>query len=525
MKKQVKGIIGLGAVLAVLGGGLAFLKLTDDTGSDSSDTSSASADPMVTTAAQGAGIVLVEDTTALPVPLDQAPQGDDHMHAVEGVVKSVDIVNSTGELHVVRGADKEDGTPGYTLKGYEDVTLDLSVNTIPNNANGLVSASVIEENCQDLSKFGLEDPEITAVLTYEDGVVRKYYVGIKNPASTTETYFMVDGSNTVYTVNNSSLANYYKSAEDFISRTILEAPESTDDYPIVNELDIVRDDIDYDMVIKYGENSDDEKSGGTSATHELVEPVHAFLTVERSTDVVTGMFGLTADDLYKVHCTEADIAGAGLSEPFCKVTMACGDGNTYVLLISEVFTENENERKCYVMLEGGNIIYTISADKLKWLTLKPIDITSRLIIANYVWYIDKITYKCGDSINEFEISPKDDTKDRYYSDASDFNVTRNGKAFDPERYRQLYSFLLKANGEDFALDEEIPAGEPMVSIDLNDNYLNEKHSIQFYDYSAMTTLIVVDGEPKFFGSKSYAQTLVDNIKKLDTGEEYVLTWK
>ena len=41
----------------------------------------------------------------------------------------------------------------------------------------------------------------------------------------------------------------------------------------------------------------------------------------------------------------------------------------------------------------------------------------------------------------------------------------------------------------------------------------------------MTTLIVVDGEPKFFGSKSYAQTLVDNIKKLDTGEEYVLTWK
>ena len=44
MKKQVKGMICLSAVLAVLGGGFAYLKLTEPA---DDDTSSSSSDPAV----------------------------------------------------------------------------------------------------------------------------------------------------------------------------------------------------------------------------------------------------------------------------------------------------------------------------------------------------------------------------------------------------------------------------------------------------------------------------------------------
>lgn len=71
----------------------------------------------------------------------------------------------------------------------------------------------------------------------------------------------------------------------------------------------------------------------------------------------------------------------------------------------------------------------------------------------------------------------------------------------------------------------VPSEKPMVSLKYHDSYLDQTYAIDFYDYSAMTVLITVDGESKFFGSKSYVKNLIENIKKLETGEEFIKTWK
>ena len=49
--------------------------------------------------------------------------------------------------------------------------------------------------------------------------------------------------------------------------------------------------------------------------------------------------------------------------------------------------------------------------------------------------------------------------------------------------------------------------------------------IDFYENTTMTALIAVDGKSKYICSKAYVDTLVDNIKKIETGEDYVTTWK
>ncbi|NLT07907.1 MAG: DUF4340 domain-containing protein [Ruminococcus sp.] len=536
MNKQLKGIIGLGAVLVVLGGGLAALKLTDNSDKDSSSSSSEFTEEK-TTRVYGEGIVLVEDSTAQPITPDQIPPDDTdwHMHPAQGIVETLDITNEEGQFTVVKvGYDEtridEAGNPAmnYTIKGYEDVSMDMPlIGTLVDNVNGITAASVIEENCKDLSKFGLDAPAITAEMKFEDGVVRKYYVGIKNPATPGQTYFKIDGNDTVYTVSDSKLANYYKKPDDFINRQMLEKSSDNND-PIVRSVVIERDDIDYNIVIEYGKNSDDSNAGGSSAKHELIEPVHAYLAVERSESVTNGMFGFTADTVYAVHCTDDDIKNAGLDDPYCRVTMKCdGADEPYVMIFSKVYTneDDETDRRTNVMLEGGNVIYTISESLVPWINVMPIDIASRLIMTSQVWNIDSMIYETADGRREeFKITPKKNMV-RANGDSDDFDVTRNGKLIDSERYRRLYSFLVQSNGEEFALDAEIPSGKPMVSVEYNDCYLNEKHTVEFYDYSAMKTLIVFDGSPKFYGVKSYAQTLADNIARLDTNEEFVTTWK
>ena len=504
MKKQAKGIIALSALLvAMLGGGYAYMKLTPEEGGGEGSSSSL----LLATEAEGQGTVLVSD------------------NGEKGVVKEALVTNADDELKIVmKDAPDESGVGAtYTLKDYKDLDVNTSVvGTLINNGNGIQAQSLIAHDCTDLEKYGLAQPKATVEFTYESGNKVKFYVGDITPSKDTA-YFRVEGSNDVYTVNQSTVANYSKTNKELIEKTVLAKP-SDEDYPIINSVRIERSDMETDMLLVYDKASESGKSGGTTATHIMVEPVESYLAIEKSTDITDGMFGLKASDIYALHCTEADIAEAGLSDPFCKVTMECDDGNTYVLLLSEIFTDESGSKCSYGMLEGGKVIYIISAENAKWLTVQPIDISSRLLITNYVWNITELTASGGGIKQDFTISLKDDVEDPDSATAADYVVKKNGDDFDTERYRLFYSFLVSTNGEEFALGVPVPEGEPAASVTIKDSYSGKTSTFDFYDDSVMRSLIVVNGESKYSCTKSYVNTLIDNIKRIDTGEDYIKTW-
>ena len=65
----------------------------------------------------------------------------------------------------------------------------------------------------------------------------------------------------------------------------------------------------------------------------------------------------------------------------------------------------------------------------------------------------------------------------------------------------------------------------MATVELNDSFTGETMKLDFYENSAMTALIAVNGESKFTITKSYVDTLIDNIKRIKGDEEFVTTWK
>lgn len=501
MKKSVKGIIGLSAVLVVLGGGYAALMLTQPEETTDENSSSESSVP------EQNNVVLIHDENA---------------ENSNGIIKTVDVKNASGELHVVQKTPAtEDSVAIYTLDGYQDIEMKTAViGTLANNANGMTSADVIEENCTNLAKFGLDSPEITVDIEYETGTEYRLLIGNEAPSGAV-TYVMLDGNDTVFTVNNSTLANYSKTLIELVDTTVLKSPEET---PVVETLKVEREDMDYDILIEYDHDSN-EKKGGTSSSHVMKEPVEAYLGVERSAAVITGMFGLSADGIYSVHCEDSDIAEAGLENPFCTVEMNCDDGNDYKLLLSEPFTDSEYGKCCYAMLEGGNVIFIIKTEKAVWTTVQPVDIASTIYIASYVWDVKDLKLSADGKEYSFEISPVDAENIPESPKSSDFNTTLNGESFDTERYRKFYSFIISGNAEDFAFDEEIPSGEPMAELEYTDSYDNKKRTFTFYEYSPMTAIIAVDGESKFFIAKSYVETLIENAERLDSDEDFVKTWK
>ena len=47
---------------------------------------------------------------------------------------------------------------------------------------------------------------------------------------------------------------------------------------------------------------------------------------------------------------------------------------------------------------------------------------------------------------------------------------------------------------------------------------------EFYEDSVMRSLIVVNGESKYYCTKSYVSVLLDNIRRIDTDEDFVTRW-
>ncbi|MCM1226905.1 MAG: DUF4340 domain-containing protein [Clostridium sp.] len=489
MKNNVKALIACAAALAVVGGGYAALMLTGDKDSDTGSS------------AQSSQI----DENSVPTTIFEFEKSD---------IQSVSVKNAAGEYKGIPvGKPAEDGTVTFTIEGMEDLDINnVLTSSLLNSASALNSEATAEENPSDLGKYGLISP--SAEVTVKTGTGEKtLLVGDKSPIQG-QTYCMEKNGNTVYLAADSNVSVFLNGAEDYISKTILEQP-SEEDMPKIEEIRINRTDLEYDIVLNYDESSDDENSkSGTLATHYMSEPIVAFLDSEKSQTAVSGFFGLAAESVMIDHPTKDEIAASGLDEPFCTVTMKTDEPAEYVLKLGSRL-DSEAGSSYLAMIDGKDVIYTVSPDSVCWAELQPGDITSKMVFGTYVWDIGRLDINVNGGENvSFEGKG---------SDESDYVVTKNGKSCDTERFRTFYTFLLKTSAEEFALGED-PEGEPIVSIELETQDKKTKKTVEFYKADGKKAYISVDGTPCFKCRMAYVDLLKDNLSKFDGSEEFVMNW-
>ncbi len=437
-------------------------------------------------------------------------------------VVSVAVTNSSGSYDLVRTAqaDTEAGTNAlYAVRGWEDLPTNTALAwTLSNNMASLTATSIVMEDCTELDKYGLGDDAAKGMLTFDDGSTFAFRVG--NSVSDGEnSYFAVEGEDTVYAVRTSLVANYLNEAEDFLSLTLLKAP-ADDAYPIINALTIQREDMEKDIVLTYNDSANSENTGGTAASHEMTSPIAAYLSVERSTDVVTGIFGLTAKKVIALYPEKDDLAAYGLDAPFGTAVMDCDDGNVYTLQMGDRFTETDEETgatNAYypVMLEGVDAVYAVAEADCLWATVTPTDLASSLVIATYVWDIAEMEITAeGRETMHFEITGED---------KETAVVKRNGSECDSERYRQFYTFLLQTQATAVALDEE-PVGAPEITLYFRTHDGTKEQEICFYRQDAFSCLITINGVSCFNTRASFIDTFKENMARFDTDAEFDMTW-
>ncbi len=487
MNKTVKGIVGGGVCLVALIGGFVALQLADKSAED--DTSQD--DELI---AEESHVFYEHDSSEVNKVVVENAEGGYTMYRTEVAIGDSDAT--------------------YSIEGVEQYDLnDSIVSTIANNCASLTALAEVEEEPTDLSQYGFDDPQATVTLYLDDGTTESFVLGDDSPVE--GVYFKMADSDAVYTVNDTPMYVFTKNQNYFISRQCLETPDD-DDYPIVENLTIKRSDLDYDIVLEYDHRTDDDNYvGGTSASHLMTSPVYAYLDVEESADLVDSMFGLTADSIVKLSPTEEDLTVAGMDNPTCEVNMVCDDGNTYNLKIGTSFDGSaygDDYTAYFGYFEGIDILFAFTDSSLPWLTIKPMDITSQIVIGTYIYDVSSMTIEAPNTTLNFVGT----------GDSDDYSVTLNGEDFDLNRYKSFYQAMIKAPAEELYIDEV--TGEPEVTITMNLTS-GDEDVFEFYRISDRKVAIVHNGVPSFSCRASFLDNcLIPNLENINGEDDFVTNW-
>ena len=503
MNKQVKGLLAGCGVLAVLGGGLAALKLTEKPAEENSEPDNHVHEELLWDISDNEKISRVEVIAA-----------DGKSFAVNRRMdKSEDTDSETGETIETEIAN-------YILEGSEDLPMEtVGIRSLATRSYSVNASEVAAEKPTDdqLEHFGM-DKATTVKFTVDDEDDVEFYIGSRTPKG--EYYLRRKGDDTVYTVSESTVDPYLRDGTYYLGKKITE-DQGEEDTTVVESVRLERKDLSYDIYLTYDSYYKENDHNGMASLYTMKEPLECLLNVDRSHAVTHGLFGLNCSDVVCPHPTAEQLSSYGFDDPFVRVTMKTSDGKTTVFRLGSTYEkklleDDDPTTYYYGYIDSVNCVYGFSPDDLSYDNITAEEITAKTVVDNFVWDIGSLVYTAGDLKLDFK---------GIGSDRDDYVLKLNGQETDKERFRLLYTYLLKTAAEELVLEEVTPEGEPMATVKLEQQDGKHGADVAFYDAGGMKAYISVNGKVLYRCRKSYVTTLIENLKIYDdTSKEFTMTW-
>lgn len=519
MTKSVKAVVIASAALLVLGGVLLILLFTKPKTDPVSESPAQSG-----TTSQSSVNAYVIDKKADLVTSIKVENSDGGAFTFTRQKRVVSETNESGE---VTSKDEYYWTSG-DLKGIPQ--NDSLVKNFISNLSSLPEKSTVEENAEDLEKYGLADPTATAELKFEDGTSNVMRFGIQNPADSSSVYFIMDDSKTVKLVNYYAVSRTFSDVKQFAQLTMTESYD-TEGTNELSSLKIKRSDLEYPVEIRYMFDlaelaKDDDSVVSTFNTHRFVEPTTAEIDVTKSKDVCYGVYDLTMSACEYLEQTDENMQKCGLDEPQTEVTFKYG-GKEYELLIGNEIREEISSAATstapittvtgyYAVMKGVPGIYSLAKESAAWCTFNVADLISRRPLSPYIYSADSVEVTVPKGKFKFDI---DSENKEFYCD---------GKQLLSEEFRSFYQLLIGSVGEEMYAGEV--SGEPYASVTFNyksnyyDVYGTKSDTISYYESDDRKCIVVLNGDVIFKVRKVYADRLIENVDALMSGGTVNLDW-
>ena len=489
MSSKIKGIIAGSAVLLLLIGALIALLLTapkDDTAAEDAAESST--------------------TSELSSLLyDKNPQ----------TIQTLTIENEYGSYKVEKLGDSL-----YSIVEYVYIPLDTNIlQSMLTSAASVTVEKTVNENAEDLSIYGLAKPKATVTAEFNDSdkTVKELLIGNDTPIAGT-TYFSFKGENKVYTIKTESIKNYLTDKTNCIQKTVFSETQPKDEndttyYKKINDMKIVRDDLDYEIEIKRDERPVDPNVPISNlSSYRLTSPVLLDLDPAKCASITEGVFGLTASQIAVASPTEEQLKEYGIIDPYASISMDTASG-VFKMKVGNEYTDEDGKktgRYCYV--KDYDVIYVFDNASLPWVTFMPKDITTDLITNNYIYTVSGLDFVSGDSETHFTMTGN--TEENYA-------VKLDGNDLPLDAFKEFYQFVLKAPAEEIYTEDT--KDEPSLTVTIKCTK-GTTDVLEFIPVADRRTVVKVNGVVSFKCKTSYVERLTANLELVKNGGDIITTW-
>ena len=519
MTKSVKAVVITSVVLLVLGTALLVLLLTkpkpDDASSGQSDVLSGITD------SKTAYIVDKKADTVTSIRVENA-------EGAYTFTRQKRVVSTTNESGTVTSSDEYYWTSS-DLKGVPQ--NDPTVRNFIAGLSSLLENSRVEDDPDDIEKYGLAKPQSTAFLEFDDGTSIKMLFGIQNPADSGSIYFKIEGSDAVSLVNYYAASATLSDVRQFAELTMTDS-FNTEGSNNLQRLKVTRPDLETPIEIRYmseleelAENDDIIVS--TFNSHRFVTPVTAEVDVTKGEDVCYKVYGLRMSACEYLEQTDENMKKCGLDTPQATVTFRFG-GKDHELLIGNVIREEISSGVTsdtpisavtgyYAVMKGVPGIYSIAKDNAPWVTFNVSDIISRRPLSPYIYAVDSVEVTVPKGTFKFEV---DSENKEFFCD---------GKQILSDEFRSFYQMLISSVGEE-VYSGEVADNVPYVSVTFNydsdyyDFFGTQSDTISYYSSDDRKCIVVMNGDPIFKVRKLYADRIAENVDALLSDGKVSLDW-
>lgn len=433
-------------------------------------------------------------------------------------ILSLTIKNETDEFTIDRLGSEKWGTKGIP----EDYANNTAYGSTMEDAGVIEAKMMVEENAEDLSKYGFDKPTATISMTFKDDKHEpvECIVGMKNLGENAW-YLKTGDSNAVYLVSNSNLSFAFTEELDYVQlSTLIPAYDSQND--VVDRIRIERPDLEKDLVLDKLPEETDKEFVSVYVGYAMSSHNNILADDEKDMDILYGMFGISASDAVAVNPTEEDKKKYGFDSPTCTATMIKNGSELTKLYIGAPLYHIEKDEETgkesrtitgyYGMLSDKDVIYVFAPDSLPWLTIKPEDILYRLFLTPYIYYVDDVTVKDAEG-KEYEF--------KIIGDADKNSIEYEGKVINGTRFRDFYQYLLAAYAEEI-YNEPLTADNKFVggfTYDYREDDEGEDVVELYSSEQDRTCIIVVNGDVRYKVRQMYATRLIQNLEALLSGGE------
>lgn len=377
----------------------------------------------------------------------------------------------------------------------------------------LTAIAKVEDNAEDLSIYGLDEPRFRMEMTFADGHVINLYVGDETPVDS-NFYIMSDASNAVYILGNYMTNLIIRPEIEYRNISVFPTYTEEDIYTNINWVRLTKRgelpiDIHYDPEFTIEGNK-------ASSVYMMLSPVLSSCADEKVQSDVLDKVAATSYEGIVCDITADELADYGFDNP-ARLEMTDTSGNKLDIILgnfagSHIYAALGEQYDAFMNGEYSKLtVLVYAASAFEWLDIDYKTLLNRAVWIQDIHSIESIRYDMAGTVYELSLNEYDDVT------GSDVEVVRtvgvlNGKDVNEKNTKRLFSRTLNLRQVG-----EVPEGTDLsspeftITITLREGGSRVLEMARINDRQYACT---VDGKTEFYVYKSNITNLITALERV-----------